>query len=724
MCTIASGERKGRGAREMVDIETVQKDGPHTTSNALYGRALAWLRQLNAAVLASVVDASSQRRNLILWPFALILGLITYRILPFEPDAQALSVFCVLLLIALLALRGIRAARDLAQISALFGLGAVLLPVHGALFGTNMLEVPRYGTYQAKVDAVIFDDGVQQRWIVSDISGDQDWTVPDVRKARVLVRGDQAIAPGDRISARIRFYPVPAPAVPGGYDAQFVSHFDGIGAYGSVLGDLSVVPAHQSGVMDMVNAARRIIGARLVAQLGDRIGGIATALITGDQSRISEEDYDLMASAGIVHVISISGLHLTLVAGTMFASVRFLLSLSQGWSQRWPIKKIAAVAGIATAFSYMLLSGLVIPAVRSTIMLALVFTAIVAGRQALTMRNVAIAAIIIILVQPTSVFRASFQLSFAAVIALIAAYELARRGREDRDRPAQGKVITLMIDVGTTSIIAGLATLIFTAYHFQQTAPFGVIGNLMVMPVVSFLMMPAALLGTLLVPLGLEAPAYAVLGWSVEIMLWSAGVVRQMSGGFDPSPILAPSALVVALAALGWMAYCRDRIRLAGPILAVPLIAVFCLERAPDIFIADQSQALAVRNGADIALMAGRNNTFATTIWSERYMTSISDGHEGTRCDAIGCVLHTEHDYTIALVKDASAFAEDCGIAHIVVSRIYAPATCAATATLVIDGADLARYGTHVINWHGPDIAPTVRTGVDNPERRWRLGIQ
>lgn len=208
------------------------------------------------------------------------------------------------------------------------------------------------------------------------------------------------------------------------------------------------------------------------------------------------------------------------------------------------------------------------------------------------------------------------------------------------------------------------------------------------------------------------------------MMLWSATIVRDMSGGFDPSPILAPSALIVALCALGWMAYCRDRIRLAGPILAVPLIALFCLETAPDILVADQSQALAVRSGTTVALMAGRNNTFATTVWSERYITQILDGHENTACDATGCILHTEQDYTVALVKDASAFDEDCRIAEIVISRINAPAVCAAAAILVIDGVDLARYGTHAIDWHGPDISPTIRTAVDEPSRRWRVQVQ
>ncbi|AEQ51373.1 competence protein ComEC [Pelagibacterium halotolerans] len=686
----------------------------------LVARIIALCRGLFGAI----VDAVTQRRNFILFPFAMIAGLIFYRVVPGEPSFIALALMNASALIVAWTGRDVTPVREIALLALMFSIGTTLLPLHAVLFGTPMLDAPRYGTYTARIEAVTYDDGAQQRWVLSNISGELDWTIPDVRLARVTVSGAYDVSPGDEMTARIRFYPVPPPAVPGGYDSQFVSHFDGIGAYGNAFGEIDITKSGQGGLVRVVKDVRTAITARIVAQLDERIGGIAAALVTGDQSRITEADRDLMASAGIAHVISISGLHLTLVAGTMFTCVRFLLSLGHGITQRVPIKKIAAGFGIATALAYMVISGMVIPAVRSTIMLALVFAAIIAGRQALTMRNVAIAALAIIVFEPTSVFRASFQLSFAAVIALIAAYELARRNRENRERPNRSRALALALDITTTSVIAGLATLVFTAYHFQQTAPFGVLGNLMVMPIVSFVMMPAALLGTLLLPLGLEAIPYAALGWSIEAMLWCAAFVRQLSGGFDPSPILSPLALIVALLALAWLAYFRTRIRVAGAILAVPLISAFCLEQPPDIFIADQSQAVAVRSGERVALIAGRNNTFATTIWSERYLTVIENAHPATGCDSLGCVLSTQDGYTIALVRSRDVFDEDCRIAEIVVTRLNAPPQCRKAATLVIDASDLARHGAHMINWNGPDLAPTIRTAIDGPDRPWRIQPQ
>jgi len=723
VCTIAPDERKGWGRAKMVDFPVAKNPGK--------GRAigpLAWLlaraNTLGYGLRAAILDAVTQRRNFVLFPFAMIAGLIVYRVLPGEPAFSSLALLIGFTFVAAWLGRDHAAIRETGLLAAMLAIGMALLPVHAALFGTPMLETPRYGTYTARIEAVTYDDGDQQRWVLSNITGTPDWTVPDIRFARVTVPSALAVSPGDTLTARIRFYPVPPPAVPGGYDSQFVSHFDGIGAYGTAFGDIEIETSGDGGLARIVKEIRAAITARIVSQLGERVGGIAAALVTGDQSRITEEDRNLMASAGIAHVIAISGLHLTLVAGTMFACVRFFLSLGHGVTQRFPIKKVAAGFGIATALAYMVISGMVIPAVRSTIMLALIFAAIIAGRQALTMRNVAIAGLAIIIFEPTSVFRASFQLSFAAVIALIAAYELARRHRENRERPRRGRALALMLDIATTSVIAGLATLVFSAYHFQQTAPFGVLGNLMVMPIVSFVMMPAALLGTLLLPLGLEALPYAALGWSIEAMLWCAGFVRNLSGGFDPSPILSPLALGVALLALAWLAYFRNRMRIIGPMVAIPLIAFFCLERAPDIFVADQSQALAVRSGDRVALIAGRNNTFATTIWSERYMTVIENTHDGTGCDSLGCVLSTEEGYTLALVKSRDAFDEDCRIADIVITRLIAPPQCAQAATLVIDALDLARHGAHMIDWNGPGVPPTIRTAIDGPDRPWRIQPQ
>src|SRR5690606_18200793 len=225
----------------------------------------------------------------------------------------------------------------------------------------------------------------------------------------------------------------------------------------------------------------------------------------------------------------------------------------------------------------------------------------IVGRRALTMRNVAIAATIVLLTDPASVFRPSFQLSFSAVVALIGAWELTR-GREGRERSLPGRFFGYFGGIAVTSLVAGAATLLFSVYHFQQTSPLGVLGNLVSLPLVGFVMMPSAMLAALSMPFGFEAPFLAAMGWSIDRMLDLATLVTALSSGIDMSPLLDPLALVLGLAALAWFAFPPTWHRLLGPALAVPAILLLGIDRPPDILIADTTQAIAVRLDDELAV--------------------------------------------------------------------------------------------------------------------------
>lgn len=683
--------------------------------SALY---LSLWQKLASAAAASV----EQRRIFVLSPFIFIAGAVLYRILGFEPPVLLLGAGVLTIGALAIAKRHAPAASAWTALAIALWAGFCALPIHGALFGTPMLAGPKYGTYEMRIDSVLRDDGTQQRWLVSAIAAQDPRDDPNVRRARLVAPGGMAVGPGDLIQARIRFYPVPAPVLPGGYDAQFAGYYAGIGAYGAVLGEPVRLERGARGLYRAIEDLRTHITERLIAVLGARIGGIAMSLINGDQSRVTEEDWDTMALVGLAHVLSISGLHLTLVAGTMYVTLRVGLSLSHGAAQRWPIKKIAAGGGIAVAIAYMLISGLEVPAIRSTIMIILVFGAVIAGRQALTMRNVALAGLLLAALDPASLFRPSYQLSFAAVVALIAAFEMARKRREEGAVQKRSRAMALLVDATLTSLVAGAATLIFTAYHFQQTAPFGVVANVLSTPIISFIMMPAALFAMLLMPLGLEGPLLGVMGWSIEAMLAIAHFVGVISGGFDPSPILSPSALIISLIALAWFAFFQTRIRLAGPILAIPVIFLFCREPAPDILIADTTQAVAARDHGQLALVTGRINTFATNVWSERYMETIEGRNDNTECDSQGCILKTSHGYTVAVIRDRAAFLDDCPTADLVVARINAPQWCKHITT-VIDVGDLARSGAHMLYWRPQTETFAIKPSVTDTDRPWRGGL-
>jgi competence protein ComEC len=380
------------------------------------------------------------------------------------------------------------------------------------------------------------------------------------------------------------------------------------------------------------------------------------------------------------------------------------------------VKRIAAAAGIAAAVLYFSISGGNVAAFRSTLMILLVFGAVLFGRRALTMRNVAIAGIIVVATDPASVFRPSFQLSFAAVVALVGAYEMLRNERlKDANFVAHawayGKGIVI------SSLVAGAATLLFSVYHFQQTSPLGVLGNLLTLPLVGFVMMPAAGLAVLAMPFGIEGPFLSAMGWSIERMLDMARLVAGWSTHLSASPLLTPMALVIGLVALAWFAFFRDRWRLLGPVLALPLVVLHAVDKPPDVLIADTTQAMAVRGPTGLELADGKSRSFALDVWRETYAEPIETAAD-VSCDSVACVGESAAGFSYTIVADPAGFAEECG-RDLIVSRIRAPAFCAAG--VVIDADDLAAHGVHWLRWNAVSRSFEVRPAVGSLERPWRV---
>jgi competence protein ComEC len=418
-------------------------------------------------------------------------------------------------------------------------------------------------------------------------------------------------------------------------------------------------------------------------------------------------------------VLSISGLHLTLVAGGVFAVLRMVLAAFDGLSRRYSIKQLAAVGGIASSVLYYSISGGNVAALRSTIMIVLVFGAVIFGRRALTMRNVAIAALIVLAVDPASVFRPSFQLSFAAVAALVGAFETPRR-HGDRDKGPVLKVATFFGGLTATSLVAGAATLLFSAYHFQQTSPLGVLGNLIALPLVSFIMMPAALLAVIAMSFGFEWIFLKVMGWSIDRMIDIATITSGWSKGIDASPLLTPTSLVIALVAIAWFAFFSNRWRLLGPVLAIPAVLLFALDQPPDVLVADTTTAVAIRTENGLQLVTGKPDSFAVTIWGETYGEIVGKAADTTaRCDSIGCIARSPQGFSLAIISDPAGFAEDCSEVDLVITRREAPAGCRSVAK-VVDMTDLAKGGTQWLSWNKGQGAFELRPAMTDLTRPWR----
>ena len=496
---------------------------------------------------------------------------------------------------------------------------------------------------------------------------------PTLRHAPERVRATaravpDGLAPGDTLRGVVRLIPPSGPLRPQSYDFAFKSYFDRIGAVGFFLSQPEMAPATGPPSLDD-RVAARVEGwrSRMAAHIEGRIGGpegaIAAALITGIRAGIPEEINEALRITGLYHIISISGLHMALVAGTLMVSLRAGFALFPSFSMRRPVKKYAAaIALFATAF-YLAMSGGDVAAQRSFIMLAVMLLAILFDRAALTMRNLAISALIILVVAPHEVVGPSFQMSFAATAALVAAYAAWRDHRERRDRPARrGRSLpaaALRTGAGyaaglsMTSVVAGLATALFTAWHFQQVSPLGLVANLAAMPVVSVAVMPMAVLGALLMPFGLDAVPLWVMGQGIAAMNAIAFWLAERSA-FDATGAIPLAAVLVLAVALVVLTMTTSALRWAAlPLLGLG-VGLLAARDLPDAFVSEDARLVALRlDDGRIAVNRDRPRAFTMQNWRRAFgggeMLRPRDGADGFSCEGGLCLARRGDGAALAI---------------------------------------------------------------------------
>src|SRR5262245_29207289 len=339
---------------------------------------------------------------------------------------------------------------------------------------------------------------------------------------------------GAFVAFKARLDPPRAPWRPGGYDFTRDLYFQNIGATGLVLGAIRTAeapgpPGAWLRYAAFIDGIRNAIDRRIRASLPGDTGAIASALITGKRDATTERVNQAMYDSSLAHVLSISGYHMAVVAGVVFFAVRALLALVPVLALRHPIKKWAAAAALVAAAFYLLLSGAEVATQRAFIMTAIVLVGVMVDRPALTLRNLALAALGVLLLAPEAVVHPSFQMSFAATLALVAVYE---RGlpwmTAGADTPLGARIALWggreILALILASLVAGLATTLYAAYHFHRLAPYGVLANLLAMPMVSLVAMPSGLLALVALPFGFDGPLWRLMGvgidWMIAVALW------------------------------------------------------------------------------------------------------------------------------------------------------------------------------------------------------------
>ena len=494
----------------------------------------------------------------LLLAFAMASGAAAYFTMPYEPALSAILIAPVLM-VALIALGRRLLLPSLVQLALWLAFGVALglsagavrarlvaAPVITEMTGPVMIE-----GWLSEVETGA--KGPRLRIDVHAIAGMPPEATPKI--VRVTHRSRLEVSSGRFVRCWSVLRPPPMPGMAGEYDFRRQAWFEQLGGVGYVQGRcrggaLGAPGGIISDIRMHIAAFRRQLAAHVNEAAGERAGGFAAALVSGDRSFMPVKDQVALRNSGLAHLLAISGLHMAIVGGLVFYLMRRLLAFIEPLALRVPVQKPAAIIALLASLSYLVISGAGVSTQRAFIMLAVVFGAVLFDRAALSLRSFAIAMILVILLQPESVMSPGFQMSFAASGALIATYEAwtARRAASER---VMGSISYSWASLAVTSLVAGTATAPYALYHFDRLAGLGLIANLAAMPIITFVSAPAAAAALILTPIGYGDLGLRVFGYSLEAILWIAETcTAQAPEGISPGKQMPDLSLVLFTAAL------------------------------------------------------------------------------------------------------------------------------------------------------------------------------
>ena len=586
--------------------------------------------------LAAMIEA--QRPHLPLWlPVLFATGIGAYFSVPREPEGWMLAALAAGILMGLgTVLRASPFARILLMVVLMPAAGFGAAALRSRLVAAPVLPYSMTATVEGRVAGL--DRSAADRARVTLDRVVIHGLDPARTPARVRISADPStpeavLRPGLRITGYARLSPPPAPAEPGGFDFRRIAWFDGLGAVGytrtpmleawSGEGDLG------GGWQQQVFAVRMALSRAIQAAIPGRNGGFASAILTGDRSGVDPDALAALRAANLAHLLAISGLHMGLLTGFVFALVRYGLALAPGVALHHPTKKIAALVALAAGAAYLLVSGANVATQRAFIMTAVVLFAVLIDRPALTLRAVALAAMIVLAIRPESLTEAGFQMSFAATTALIAAFEWLRgQGWWRETQAARWRFVRPILGVAVTSFVAGVATAPISAFHFNVLSRYGLLANVLAVPTMGLVVMPAAVLAGLLAPVGFAAPALLAMDLGLDYILKVAEFVAGLDGAVRPIPAAPLASLLLVVCGGLFVILWIGRARLLGMAAIALGLALWVPVERPAILIAEDGRLFGIRTEEGRALNTARGNSFAAEAWLE------NDGDDATQAAA------------------------------------------------------------------------------------------
>lgn len=669
----------------------------------------------------------AQRGTLFAWvPVCLGLGIAGYFALKIEPNAIIWLSLAIIVVVLLIAARLV----PLATQPLMLGLALLLGGAGIAKWQTHSVSAPvltfrYYGPIEGRVVNIDRSASDAVRLTLDDVflSRIQPQKLP--ARVRISLHGDQPLAtyrPGDRLMTTGHLSPPSGPAEPGGFDFQRHAYFAGLGAVGYTRNPVLRSDAARPGDWGLWIFTQRMRLSRAVqAAVPGEPGAFAAAIMTGDRSGMSRETLQNLRAANLAHLLAISGLHMGLLTGFVFAVIRYGLALIPWLALRVPIKKFAALCAIAVGAAYLGLSGGNVATERAFIMVTTMFVAILLDRRALTMRAVAMAAIVVLVLHPEALMGPGFQMSFAATTALVVVFGYMRNFDQSRLPKWMRPILSVVI----SSFVAGLATAPIAAAHFNQIAHYGLIANLLSVPLMGAVIMPAAVLAVCLAPLGLWAVGLWVMEQGLTWILWVAQTVATQDGAL--SHVVAPPGVVLGLLSVGliWLIQWQGRARWLGLAAAASAFAIWGQVQRPAILIADSGGLVGriTPDGRDLSKPKG--DGFVAGIWLENDGAPVPQEDAAARdgFTVTGRTARTElGQWQLLHISGKTALADTigCGGADILISNqtITEPRGC-----LVLDATALRATGSITLDLDadGHLILTTARSISGN--RPWNAHV-
>ncbi len=710
------------------------------------------MRRLARAIKAfpTLLEQAAERQTEpFIWaPLPLMAGILAYFIWPVEPPFIPTLFACAAIgLAAYVAARRIMAGGG----SRIAFYGAMAMMLVAAGFGAGSLRTHIADTPQlakplgpVMVEGRVLDvsaskmRGARQtsKATLGDVTIERlapELTPRIVRLSGFHIPADGSVKPGARIKVLARLMPPGGPAMPGGFNYRFQAFYEGLGAVGFTLGKLEILSAssHAGGVTLWFSQLRQKITGIINTHIGGDAGAVSAALLSGERAGISDDANDDLRDAGLAHLLSISGLHVAIVCGFVFFSVRLLLALSPYAALHWPIKKIAAFAALAVGIFYTFLAGAPVPLQRSIMMTGIVLFAVLVDRVAISLRLVALAALVILLYRPEMMLGASFQLSFAAVLALVAFYEGWGRRllTASKDAGFLYKAWLYLAGVVATTVIASMATAPFSIHQFGRFQVYGVFANALAVPLTSFLVMPFGFLSLLAMPLGLEKWFLIPVEWGVDGTLAVAQFIAALPGAVIDIPLLPHGWFLIAAIGFCFICLIKGRFRIIGVPLMVIGFAGGVLAQRP-VMLLDADGGIGIKGDAQLVFTAKSADSFTRDNWTATWGISneaptrivktgnwaSKDGKKTIACDAMACRVDVD-GVRVSLIRNPVALSEECAWAQIVITQLRRSAKKPCEGPQIIDrldfwlGGNIGLYRDH----HGGVNAVSSYTGLKRP---------